>query len=41
MLSFALDLVGDLINGIVMAVNWIGTQFGLGSSHLGANGLSG
>ena len=41
MLSFALDLVGDLINGIVMATNWIGAQFGMGSSHLSSNGLSG
>lgn len=41
MLSFALDLVGDLINGIVMGVNWIGTQFGMGSSHLSSDGLSG
>ncbi len=40
MLSFALDLVGDLVNTIVTGLNWIGTQLGGGSTQLSGDGVS-
>ncbi len=40
MLSFALDLVGDLVSWIIDGVNAIGTRLGIGSSELSSDGLS-